>query len=315
MNSIEPGLPASSGHAFEHALVVANPYSGNSKRRLDGLEALSRVAPLGGHAELGWTKGPGHATELAAGWAAAGHDLVVAVGGDGTVHEVARGLVGTSCAMAVLPSGSGNDFAGGVGCGTVADGLATLAEGRDVQIDVCALNDLVFVNSCGLFASGLVSGVAAGYWRWLGSARYTLAALGTLLTYRGQDVTWTLDSGEGQPPTIWSQKVLLAEICNGPLTGGGFRFAPDANLSDGLLDAALIKPLSPWAGLKLLPQASSGQRLDHPAIAVHRGRRIGFEAEQPVAYHLDGEATVLPAGAHEIRVLDEKLLVRTMQDL
>ena len=217
--------------------------------------------------------------------------------------------------MAVLPSGSGNDFAGGIGCGTVAAGLETIARGRDLKVDACALNDMVFVNSCGLFASGLVSGVAAGYWRWLGRTRYTLASVGTLLTYKGQKVAFTLDAGSGQAVTTWTQEVLLAEICNGPLTGGGFRFAPDASLSDGLLDAALIKPMNPLAAMKLLPQAASGKRLDHPAISVHQGREIGFESEQEVAYHLDGEATVLPAGNHRIRVLDEKLLVRTMLEL
>jgi len=301
--------------AFDHALVVANPFSGNSQRRFDGQQALARVAPLGSHAELGWTKGPGHATELAAGWAAAGHDLVVAVGGDGTVHEVARGLVGTSCAMAVLPSGSGNDFAAGIGCGTVAEGLRTITYGEDHKVDACALNDMVFVNSCGLFASGLVSGVAAGYWRWLGRARYTLASVGTLLTYRGQEVTWTFDVAGGHSKATWTQKVLLAEVCNGTLTGGGFRFAPDASLTDGLLDAALIKPLNPWAAMKLLPQAASGERLDHPAISVHQGCEIGFESARSVAYHLDGEAAVLPPGSHRLPVLVEKLLVRTMQDL
>jgi len=268
---------------------------------------------LGRQAEAGWTKGPGHATEMAADWAAQGHDLVVAVGGDGTVHEVAAGLVGTSCAMAVLPSGSGNDFAAGVGCATVELGLMAVAQGRDVAVDACALNDMVFVNSCGLLASGIVSGTAAGYWRWMGSARYTLAAARTLLTYRGQDMSWRLTGETGQES--WQGRFLMAEICNGPLTGGGFRFAPDAKMTDGQLDAAVITPLGLWAGLKILPAAARGERLDHPAISVRSGREISFESAAPVAYHLDGEPAVLAAGQHTVRVLADKLLVRTMRDL
>jgi YegS/Rv2252/BmrU family lipid kinase len=291
--------------------VVANPFSGNTKQRLDGNAALAQVQPLGAQAELGWTRRPGHATELAADWAARGHDLVVAVGGDGTVHEVAAGLVGTTCALAVLPSGSGNDFAAGIGCATVAQGLEAIARGHDVAIDACALNEQVFVNSCGLLASGMVSGTAAGYWRWLGAMRYSLAAARTLLAYRGQEVTWTLSGGETTSP--WRGKYLLAEICNGPFTGGGFRFAPDASLTDGRLDAALLTPLGLAAGLRLLPAAARGERIDTPALSVHQGTKIVLESASPVAYHLDGEAAVLPAGRHTIRVLAEKLLVRTMQ--
>ncbi len=294
--------------AFDRALVVANPYSGSATRRLDGNEALARIAPLGKSTQLGWTTGPGHATELAANWAASGGDVVVAVGGDGTVHEVARGLVGTRCAMAVLPSGSGNDFAAGIFCATVEQGLAAIVGGTDVAVDACALDEMVFVNSCGLLASGLVSAAAAGYWRWLGSARYTLAALRVLLSFRGQDVVWTFNrNGETEE---FGGRYLLAEVCNGPLTGGGFRFAPDASLTDGQLDAALIEPLSVLSGLKLLPAAASGERLNHPALTVHRAPEIGFESAAPVAYHLDGEASVLPAGKHTIRILKEKLLVR-----
>jgi len=229
------------------------------------------------------------------------------------VHEVARGLVGTRCAMAVLPSGSGNDFAAGIGCATVAQGLQAIAHGTDVNVDTCALNDMVFINSCGLLASGLVSGTAAQYWRWLGAKRYSLAAARVLLTYRGQDVVWTF-TGDGRTEKI-EGRYLLAEICNGPLTGGGFRFAPDATLTDGQLDAALIKPLSVWSGLKLLPAAAAGERLDHPALGVHRAPEIGFESSTPVAYHIDGEASVLPAGKHTIRILNEKLLVRMIPEL
>jgi len=297
------------GHAaFDRALVVANPRAGNARRRLDSQEALARVAALGVRAELGLTEARGHATELAADWAAAGHDLVVAVGGDGTVHEVAAGLVGTACAMAVLPSGSGDDFAAGVGCSTTGLGLHAIAHGRDVAVDVCTLDDHIFVNSCGLLASGLVSGLAAGYWRWLGGVRYSLAALRALLTYRGQEIFWTFDR-KGEVVTS-SGRYLMAEICNGPLTGGGFRFAPDASFTDGLLDAALIKPMGLAAGIKLLPAASRGERLVHSALTVHQVDGLTFESAQPVAYHVDGEAAVLPAGSHRIRVTEQVLQVR-----
>lgn len=288
-------------------LVIANPYSGNTRKRFDPGKAVNILAKMGHEADIHLTTGPGDATDKAG--QAPGHfDLVVAVGGDGTVHEVATGLSGTGCPMAVIPSGSGNDFATGIGCPTVEAGLAAIESGHDQALDVCALDGEKFFNSLGLLASGLVSGGAAQFWRWLGGARYTLAAVATLLKYRGQEVVWEI-AGSEESETI-SGKYFFAEICNGPLTGGGFRFAPDARFDNGQMDACLIRPVGPVAGLKLLPAASSGQRIDHEAISVVRCRTLAFTSDQPVAVHLDGEPKVVPAGRHVVEVLPEKLVVR-----
>jgi diacylglycerol kinase (ATP) len=288
-------------------LVIANPYSGNSRKRFDPVQAVDRLRAMGNEVTLHLTTGPGDATVQAA-RAEDRFDMVVVVGGDGTVHETATGVAGTGCPLAVLPSGSGNDFAVGVGCPTLEAGLAAIAQGQDRALDVCALDGEKFVNSLGLLASGLVSGGASHLWRWLGGARYTLAAVGTLLKYRGQDVIWEVE-GPGGSEEI-SGRFFFAEICNGPLTGGGFRFAPDARFDDGLMDACLIRPIDPVTGLKLLPAASSGKRLDHEAINVIRCSHLAFTSDRPVAVHLDGEPKVVTAGRHVIEVLSEKLLVR-----
>jgi YegS/Rv2252/BmrU family lipid kinase len=292
-------------------LVIANPYSGNSRKRFDPARAGQLLSEQGHEVAIHLTTGPHDATAAAA-RAAADFDLVVAMGGDGTVHEVASGLSGTRCAMAVIPSGSGNDFATGIGCPTVDKALETIASGQDLPVDACALDGEKFFNSLGLLASGLVSGGAAEMWRWLGGARYTLAAISTLLKYRGQDVTWEVIGPDGIE--MISDRFFFAEICNGPLTGGGFRFAPDAVFDDGLMDACLIRPVGPVTGLKLLPAASSGKRIDHPAINVVNCFTLAFTSDQPVAVHLDGEPKVVDAGRHVVEVLPEKLMVRMMKD-
>ncbi|MEN8005567.1 MAG: diacylglycerol kinase family protein [Candidatus Krumholzibacteriota bacterium] len=289
-------------------LVIANPYSGNARKRTDPGAVAGRLREMGHEVETHLTTGPGDAT-VQAGRAAGNFDLVVALGGDGTVHETATGLAGTGCTMAVLPSGSGNDFATGIGCATVEAGLAAIGSGHDLAVDVCALDGEKFVNTLGLFASGLVSGGASHLWRWLGGARYTLAAVATLLKYRGQDVAWEVGGVEGGAEEFFG-RFFFAEICNGPLTGGGFRFAPDARFDDGLLDACLIRPVGPVAGLKLLPAASRGDRVEHEAISVVRCRSLAFTSDEPVAVHLDGEPKVVAAGRHVVEVLDEKLIVR-----
>jgi len=288
-----------------NATVIANPFAGSGRNRLDGDRAVQLLQARGVTARLRPTTGTGDATDLAREAATDGADLVVAVGGDGTVHETAMGLVGTGTPLGVLPSGSGNDFARGIGCPTVADGLAAICDGRIVQVDVAHVDDQRFINSLGLFAAGLISGRAATYWRWLGGLRYTLATLVTLVDYRGQDVVWEFGDG-----TREEGRILMVEICNGPTTGGGFRLAPGARLDDGWLDGFLVHPVSAVSGMGMVPRAARGQRIEHPAVHYRRDRELRFSATGPVAYHRDGEPGVLPAGEHTVGIIPEKLSVR-----
>ncbi len=287
--------------------VIANPHAGPGRGRLSLDEAVEMLAEQGLSPIAMPTEGPGHATELAAQAAVRGLDAVVAVGGDGTVHETARGLTGTGCPLGVLPSGSGNDFAMGIGCSTAAEGLAAISGGHVATFDTARLDERFFVNSVGLLASGLVSLRAARLWRWLGRRRYLLASLRTLLAYRGQEVQWRcLETGRE-----FGGRFLLAEICNGPSTGGGFRFAPDARFDDGHLDACLVRPVGLGTAMRLLGPAARGERLDHPAITLLETGRMSFTTPEAVGYHLDGEAAMLPAGRHEITLVpgDLKVLV------
>jgi diacylglycerol kinase (ATP) len=291
---------------MKKAAVIANPFAGPAQGRLSGLEAVALLQERGFDPELLVTESRGHATELAR-QAAENHDLVVSVGGDGTVHEVAEGLAGTGCPLGVLPSGSGNDFAMGIDCPDVESGLKAISGGRIMECDTALFDGRFFVNSAGLLASGLVSLKAARLWRWLGRNRYLLASVAVLLSYRGQEVNWAWDEG-GEQKNL-PGRFLMAEICNGPSTGGGFRFAPDAAFADGALDACLIRPVGLITLARLLGPASRGEALDLEAISLIRSGRIVFTSDQPVGYHLDGEAEMLPAGEHVIEIIPGNLKV------
>ena len=189
-------------------------------------------------------------------------------------------------------------------------GLAAIISGRARTIDVCALDGRPFVNSLGLLASGRISGTAAGLWRWLGGGRYTLASLWTIFAYGGQEVVWRIaDQAAENPAEALDGRFLLAEFCNGPLTGGGFQLVDGADFSDGLMDLCLVRPLGLAGGLKILPGAVAGRPIDHPAFTRYQSPRVEFVADKEVAFHLDGEASVLPAGSHVVEVLQEKLKV------
>jgi len=294
---------------MQHVVIIANPFAGTSRKRLDGQAACKLLSDAGFNAEFRPTKESGHATVLARQAALGGVDLVVSLGGDGTVHEVARGLVGTGIPLGVLPSGSGNDFARAVGCFTVDDALRTLSTGRDQVFDTATLDGDFFINSLGLLASGLISVRSAKLWRWLGHWRYTIASALTLLSYFGQEIQWRIFR---EDELVLEKKGihLLAEICSAPFTGGGFCFAPDAKHDDGLLDACLVGEISPWTAMKQLPKAVSGEHLSHPAISVSPCTRIEFKVDRPVGFHRDGEAGYLAAGTHVVQIEKESILVR-----
>ncbi len=292
-----------------HVVVIANPFAGTTRGRLSGREAVRLLTHAGFQAEFRPTDYSGHATQLARQAVAEGKDLVISLGGDGTVHEVAKGLAGTDTPLGVLPSGSGNDFARAVGCLTVDEALDTLCNGFDQVLDTASLDGGFFINSLGILASGLISNRAAKLWRWLGHRRYTLASVATLLNYFGQEVHWKIEHGDDVILDA-SGRYLMAEICNSPFTGGGFRFAPESKLDDGQLDACLIKPMSPWTSMQQLPRAASGKRLDHPAISVSSFTRLEFTVSQPVGYHRDGEAGYLEAGTHVVQIEKKNIRVR-----
>lgn len=291
--------------------VIANPIAGTARGRISGADAAEALRARGFEVELCLTEEIGHATGLAAGLAAR-KDMVVAVGGDGTIHEVATGLVGTDCPLGVLPSGSGNDFAKGIGCGDIECALAAIQRRQPLAIDVCALDGRPFVNSLGVLASGYISNGAAKLWRWLGSGRYAVASLKAVLAYHGQHVDWKIRTPEaagGMKERDAGGRYLLAEFCNGPLTGGGFKLVEAADFQDGLMDLCLVTPIGPLAGLKILPGAVAGRLIRHEAFARFRTDRVEFETVEKIPYHLDGEAGYLPAGEHVVEVLKEKLKV------
>jgi diacylglycerol kinase (ATP) len=285
------------------AAAIVNPCAGSPRRRRAVARALARLERLDFTLDILPTRGPRHATELAAA-SARRYPLVVAVGGDGTVHEVACGLLGSDAVLGVLPCGSGNDFACGIGVATEAAALAALAAGVRSALDVGRLGDRVFFNSIGLFLSGRVSARAARLWRPLGPLRYVAAALTELVRYRPETAFWELVGAGGR-----SGPFLLAEICNGRRTGGGFYLVPDADPGDGELDLCLVRPLGLAPALRLLPDVMAGRRAEHAAIERLRVREGELRLPSAVTVHVDGEPERLPPGCYALSLLPGALQV------
>jgi diacylglycerol kinase family enzyme len=284
--------------------VIFNARAG-SGRAAARLRRLRRV--LGPRADFRATVGRGHGEELALTAARAGFRVVAAAGGDGTVHEVANGLLRSGrpdAVLAVLPLGSANDYAHSLGLG--ADWwLRPDPTVEPAPVDVGAVRapngrETYFVNNLGV---GLTGAAALESERvpLRGLGRYLVALLRTLcFRYDSPLMAVTLDGQTRREPT-------LAVSLGLGKREGNFVLVPAAELDDGLFDYVHAGALTRWALLRLVPAAVAGRLpADHPGLRLGRCRRASLLSEAPLVAHADGEFVCRPE--QDVRALEVELL-------
>jgi diacylglycerol kinase (ATP) len=287
-------------HSFDRPHFVVNARSRPSGAP-GSLEAL-RALVLGVFPGARWmlTSGPGDAVALARGAAADGADVVIAVGGDGTVNEVANGLLTAPVApptLGILPAGSGSDFVRSLGIPRhAAAALRVLADGRRRRIDVgrivCAPLAAgaspgpitrFFVNIAGCGASAQVT-ERFNRRRIRGSLGYATAAALTAFTCRWPQVEIRADDAE--PKTI---TLTMLFVCNGEYCGGGMRVGRGARLDDGSFHVVEAAGISRLRTILEWPRLYRG-RLEHVAgVRVTPGRRLDLSSRDDVLVDCDGE--------------------------
>ncbi len=231
------------------------------------------------------TEAPRHATQLALDTPP--DATVVAVGGDGTAHEVARACVGTERTLGVLPVGSGDDFAFALGMhrNDLAGALERLIAGEVRLVDTGRVNGEPFVNAAGVgFDADVATRVAGAPRRLRGLAAYLWAVMTALGALDAAPVEVWVD-GE----RVYAGRSLLVSTHLGPRTGGSFLFAPDASLTDGLFEVLVAGGLGRLGTLALLPRVMRGAHLDHPAVHLFRGRHVELRWERDQPGHAEGE--------------------------
>ena len=283
------------------ALLIVNPTAkhGETGELLPVIERLLQNVPH----DTVLTERMGHAIELAA--AAGCYDTVVAVGGDGTVHEVLNGLMvhpeHGRPVLGLLPTGSGNDTRRTLGVPTdLTDAAMALATGARQRFDVGVCNGLYFNNS---FAAGLDARVTAkaveykvttrrsGLWLYLTALMHVL--LHELYPHRVR-ISW--DGGD--PAGV---ELLVIAVTNGPTYGGGFFITPDADPADGLFDVCVIAPLSLPNALVRLPFVIFGKHTKMKPVTMSRHTSIIIESDERIPAQIDGE--VLLERRYEISML------------
>ena len=285
---------------------IFNPHSGRNRRR-PWLAAAIRdfITAHSLDADLITTDGPGHATILASEAVLAECAQVVAVGGDGTMNEVAQALLYSPAALALVPCGSGNGLALHLGLPlSPVSALELIAGvgGRVAALDTGAANGLPFFNAMGLGLDADVSRRFNGLVR-RGLPAYVRTALAALRALHHERV---IIQSASHRETL---DILLVAVANSDQYGNNARIAPGARVDDGLLDLVAVRPVGLVSAAVLAARLFLGNFDRSPDVRRMRGPRFVIERVAPGLIHTDGEthdaATTIDVVVHprSLRVL------------
>jgi diacylglycerol kinase (ATP) len=295
-----------------HITFILNPIAGRGKAEhvRASLEHHLQQSDLDYSFRI--TTAPGEATTLAR-TASAISSIVVAIGGDGTVNEVASGLVGTNAALAVLSEGSGNDFARIVNAPKNPSQLLTLLHNFSiVQYDSGnvrlthadgTVNERKFFNSIGLGFDAAVAKKVSSI-RWMrGIPLYLSALLHTLAGYQPHFFSVKTNNEE------WKKNYFLLCVGNGRWEGGGFMLTPNALPDDGIFEVCGVTGDNILKVLPVLPSVMTGKHIGKKNIETFNTTALVVESDQPFPIHGDGEIFGLNVKRTEISLIPKSLNV------
>ncbi len=270
---------------MRQALVIANPAAsrGGVAKQLVKMKRLTGEYAAVCSFDFMVTENPLHATELAR-VNAPNYDLVVAFGGDGTINEVANGLMGGDTPLGVIPFGTGNDFARGAGIPLgLKPALELVCRGTPLPTDVGIVNGRYFVNAVGIGFDGRTNYEASKIKGLKGPLVILVAIFRTMRFWQAVPMTLTVDGESLSGPSY------LVGIGNGPSIGGGLKLTPQARLDDGQLSVCRAADIPPWKILLNFPRLKSGTMHKLKEVTMLSGSKITVESEQPLPVHVDGE--------------------------
>ena len=265
------------------ATFIVNPISGRSSKE-------SIVGAIAGSVDMDryevtirFTAAPGHATTLASEAVQSGQQLVVAVGGDGTVNEVARALVGTDAVLGIIPCGSGNGLARHLHIPmNPRKAIEILNQGRIRKIDTLTVNGTPCFCTAGVGYDAFVSEEYAKE-PTRGLVTYVRKAVENWFDYTPEQ--YLIETEEG----MFSRTALAITCANANQWGNGFHVAPKASLTDGLIDVTIIHPIKPLNALPM-PVQILGYSVDkNPGVETFKTSGLTIRRATPAPLHIDGE--------------------------
>ncbi len=266
----------------KYAKIIVNPVAGAGRTRREWPRIMNLFKEHGLRFEHDITEAPGHAIELARAAANNGYDLIVSVGGDGTVNEVVNGLYASGniagTALGIISTGTGSDYIRTVGIPRrYEDACRCFIQPKKRTVDLGIVEytsngqtaERLFVNFAGFgFDAEIVRRTTRQFKALGGLLSYLLGVLTTLVAYRNKSISLKVD-GE-----TLEKRVCAVIMNNGQYGGGGMHTAPGADLTDGWLDVLIIGDMSKPDLLWSLPRIYKGTHLTHPKVTMKKAKEI-----------------------------------------
>ena len=255
--------------------------------------------------DLHYTNEPQEATDVCKMGVEAGFTHIVAMGGDGTINEVANGLIDADAVLGVIPAGTGNDFIRMLGI--PADPFAALdvlTSGTERRIDLGRINDdRCFINGLGIGLDAKVAQDVLQMERLRGAPAYIYAAVKEVFQFEAFPVSIRSEDWEIEMPC------LSVGVSNGRFAGGGFKLAPRASVDDGLIDISAVGDFPKAQRLFRLMQARAGNHLGLRQVEYRQTSEATIASEKKLIAHVDGEPYRLPRDEFRVSVVKDRLRV------
>lgn len=269
---------------MKHIVFIVNPKSGVDRQKAITDTIESKLNKSAFTYAIAHTERAGHGTDLAKEAAEKGAFAVVAVGGDGSVNDVAKGLVGTNTALAIIPKGSGNGMARTIEIPLdIAGALEVINGGKTEKVDVGYANDELFLSNAGVGFDALISKEFATSEK-RGLMVYSWLVTKNLWTYKEWNWQVKIDGKELQ------QKAFMINVANGQQFGYNFKIAPNASYTDGWFDVSIIKPFPKILGSSLVIRAMNGTIDKSPYVDTYRAKEITISHPDLKLMQTDGDA-------------------------
>jgi diacylglycerol kinase (ATP) len=277
--------------------VIVNPVAGARSTRRKWPIISRLLERIGLNFDFNYTEGVGHAMELAQAAASDGYRYLVAVGGDGTVNEVANGILhsrnAAATALGVVSTGTGSDFARSAGLARdYTTACSNLTSSKRLTIDVGVVEyqrdgrtqERFFVNSAGVGFDAAVVKETERFPKFFGGTiPYVAGLLRTLFIYKNKPVVVKVGD------EVESLRVLNVVVANGGYLGGGMHIVPGAELCDSLLDVAIVGDMGKFELLKELPKVYKGTHVNHPKFKMKKAAHATIESPETMLVYADGE--------------------------
>tara|TARA_R110002096_G_scaffold74101_1_gene175496 strand:+ start:19292 stop:20218 length:927 start_codon:yes stop_codon:yes gene_type:complete len=272
-------------------IFIINPISGTKNKSAILKQIAKRIPNYVSEYEVFYTHGPSHATDLAKKAVKAKADIVIAIGGDGTVNETASGLLHSNTLLGIIPTGSGNGLSRHLGIPTnVGKALRSLKNSEPFCMDVCTVNGIPFYNVAGIgYDAKVAHDFSKKSKRGFGSYLQSIVRL--WFSYKPKSYQLKFDGIK------LKTKALMVSFANGSQFGNNFYIAPNAKLNDGLMDIAILKKF-PDLAIPIFTYQIFKKKIDESKYSDMFQAKEVFVKQKSEKIHLDGEPFQLGKSLH-----------------